>query len=91
MISIAAARPLGAGRIIDSMRRGVPTALEELAQLGRTLHRRRHDVLAYFDHHASNGPPPKPSTDASRSRLVRGLVVAAHDRYRYADRSPTAP
>lgn len=30
--------------------------VEELAQLGRTLHRRRHDVLAYFDHHTSNGP-----------------------------------
>ena len=42
-------------RIIDSLRRGVPAGLEELAQLGRTLHRRRHDVLAYFDHHASNG------------------------------------
>ena len=50
--------------IIDSLRRGVPTALEELAQLGRTLHRRRHDVLAYFDHHASNGP-----TEAINGRL----------------------
>jgi len=29
---------------------------DELAQLGRTLHRRRRDVLAFFDHHASNGP-----------------------------------
>ena len=51
-------------RIIDSLRRGVPTGLEELAQLGRTLHRRRHDVLAYFDHHASNGP-----TEAINGRL----------------------
>ena len=50
--------------IIDSLRRGVPTGLEELAQLGRTLHRRRHDVLAYFDHHASNGP-----TEAINGRL----------------------
>jgi len=50
--------------IIDSLRRGVPTALEELAQLGRTLWRRRHDVLAYFDHHASNGP-----TEAINGRL----------------------
>ena len=38
--------------------------LDELAQLGRTLHRRRHDVLAYFDHHASNGP-----TEAINGRL----------------------
>jgi transposase len=50
--------------IIDTLRTGVPTALEELAQLGRTLHRRRHDVLAYFDHHASNGP-----TEAINGRL----------------------
>lgn len=50
--------------IIDSLRRGVPSALEELAQLGRTLHRRRTDVLAFFDHHASNGP-----TEAINGRL----------------------
>ena len=49
--------------VIDSIRRGVPAGLEEIAQLGRTLWRRRHDILAFFDHHASNGPP-KPSTDA---------------------------
>ena len=50
-------------RLIDSIRRGVPAGLEEIAQLGRTLWRRRADILAFFDHHASNGPP-KPSTDA---------------------------
>ena len=50
--------------IIDSLRGGVPAALEELAQLGRTLWRRRADVLAYFDHHASNGP-----TEAINGRL----------------------
>jgi transposase len=50
--------------IIDALRTGVPAVLEELAQLGRTLHRRRHDVLAYFDHHASNGP-----TEAINGRL----------------------
>jgi transposase len=42
--------------ITDSLRRGVPAALEELAPLGRTLHRRRHNVLAYFAEHAPNGP-----------------------------------
>ncbi|WP_236729671.1 transposase, partial [Mycobacterium tuberculosis] len=43
---------------------GVPVVLEELAKLGRTLWRCRHDVLAYFDHHASNGP-----TEAINGRL----------------------
>jgi transposase len=42
--------------VIDSIRRGVPAGLEEIAQLGRTLWRRRADILAFFDHHASNGP-----------------------------------
>src|SRR5258705_2019699 len=42
--------------IIDALHSGVPAVLEELAQLGRTLWRRRADVLAYFDHHASHGP-----------------------------------
>ena len=50
--------------IINALRTGVPEALEELAQLGRTLWRRRADVLAYFDHHASNGP-----TEAINGRL----------------------
>ena len=50
--------------IINSLRCGVPAVLEELAQLGRTLWRRRHDVLAFFDHHASNGP-----TEAINGRL----------------------
>ena len=49
---------------IDSLPRGVPAVLEELAQLGRTLHRRRADILAFFDHHTSNGP-----TEAINGRL----------------------
>jgi transposase len=51
-------------RLINSIRRGVPTGLEEIAQLGRTLWRRRTDILAFFDHHASNGP-----TEAINGRL----------------------
>jgi len=51
-------------RLIDSIRRGVPAGLEEIAQLGRTLWRRRNDILAFFDHHASNGP-----TEAINGRL----------------------
>jgi transposase len=50
--------------VIDSIHRGVPAGLEEIAQLGRTLWRRRHDILAFFDHHASNGP-----TEAINGRL----------------------
>ena len=50
--------------LIDLLRAGLPVGLEELAQLGRTLHRRRDDVLAYFDHRASNGP-----TEAINGRL----------------------
>jgi transposase len=51
-------------RLIDSIRRGVPAGLEEIAQLGRTLWRRRDDILGFFDHHASNGP-----TEAINGRL----------------------
>ena len=51
-------------RVIDTIRSGVPDGLDELAQLGRTLHRRRADVLAYFEYRASNGP-----TEAINGRL----------------------
>lgn len=50
--------------MIDSIRCAVPAGLEEIAQLGRTLWRRRNDILAFFDHHASNGP-----TEAINGRL----------------------
>ena len=50
--------------VIDRLRTAVPPGLEELATLGRTLHRRRDDVLAYFTHRASNGP-----TEAINGRL----------------------
>ena len=57
--------------------------MEELAQLGRTLWRRRADVLAFFDHHASNGP-----TEAINGRLealrrnALGFRNLTHDRIR---------
>jgi transposase len=51
-------------RVIDMLRAAVPAGLDELATLGRTLHRRRDDVLAYFTHRASNGP-----TEAINGRL----------------------
>ena len=51
-------------KLIESIRSGVPAGLDELAQLGRTLWRRRDDILAFFDHNASNGP-----TEAIDGRL----------------------
>ena len=51
-------------KVIDTLRAAVPAGLEELATLGRTLHRRRDDVLAYFTHRTSNGP-----TEAINGRL----------------------
>ena len=50
--------------LVDKLRTGVPAGLEELAALGRTLHRRQDDILAYFTHRASNGP-----TEAINRRL----------------------
>ncbi|AKK02021.1 Transposase [Corynebacterium epidermidicanis] len=43
-------------KVMNSIHAGLPAGLEELAQLGRTLWRRRRDVVAYFDIGASNGP-----------------------------------
>lgn len=43
-------------RVINTLRKGVPKGLEEPAQLGRTLWRRREDGPVCFDIGASNGP-----------------------------------
>lgn len=43
-------------KMMSSIRKGVPEGLEELAQLGRILWRRREYILAYFDIGAYNGP-----------------------------------
>ena len=44
-------------QLIDSLKTGVPTGLDDLRSLGQTLHRRRADILAFFDHPGtSNGP-----------------------------------
>ena len=72
-------------RIIDSLRHGVPTGLDELAQLGRTLHRRRHDILAWFTHPgSSNGP-----TEAINGRLehLRGIALGFRNLTNYRIRS----
>lgn len=42
-------------RFLKRIKSGVPTELAELAQLGRSLWKRREEILAYFDTGASNG------------------------------------
>lgn len=72
-------------KIIDTLGTGVPPALGELAELGRTLRKRRHDILAYFDHpHASNGP-----TEAINGRLehLRGIALGFRNLTHYTTRS----
>lgn len=71
-------------RIINTLRKGLPAGLEELAQLGRTLWRRREDVLAYFDIGASNGP-----VEAINGRLehLRGIALGFRNLNHYILRS----
>jgi transposase len=71
--------------VIDTIRAKVPAGLEELAQLGRTLHRRRADILAWFDHpRSSNGP-----TQAINGRLehLRGIALGFRNLTNYRLRS----
>jgi transposase len=74
--------------IIDSLRAAVPAGLEEPAQLGRNLQRRRADVLAYFDHRTSNQP-----TEAINGRLeaLRRNALGFRNLTRYRIRSPGIP
>ena len=71
-------------RIIHTLRKGLPAGLEELAQLGRTLRRRREDILAYFDIGASNGP-----VEAINGRLkhLRGIALGFRNLNHYILRS----
>ena len=63
-------------RLIGKIATGVPAGIEEIARLGRTLKRRREDVLAYFDHPgSSNGP-----TEALNGRLEHLLGIAQGSR-----------
>jgi transposase len=72
-------------KVIDTIKRGVPNGLAELAQLGRTLHKRRDDILAWFDHPgSSNGP-----TEAINGRLehLRGIALGFRNLINYRLRS----
>ena len=71
--------------VIDSVTRGVPTALSELVTLGRTLTKRAEDVLAFFDlPGTSNGP-----TEAINGRLehLRGSALGFRNLTHYVARS----
>lgn len=71
-------------RIINTLHKGLPAGLEELAQLGRTLWRRREDILAYFDIGAFNGP-----VEAINGRLehLRGIALGFRNLNHYILRS----
>jgi transposase len=71
--------------LIKSISHGVPKALVEVAQLGRTLKKRAADVLAYFDRPGtSNGP-----TEAINGRLehLRGSALGFRNLTNYLARS----
>ncbi len=67
------------------IRTGVPAVLAEIRRLGRTLHRRATDVLAFFDRSGtSNGP-----TEAINGRLehLRGSALGFRNLTNYIARS----
>ena len=70
--------------LIDSVRRGVPAGLGEVARLGRTLAKRCEDILAFFDRPGtSNGP-----TEAINGRLehLRGIALGFRNLTHYIAR-----
>jgi transposase len=75
-------------KFLKRIRAGVPKGLEELAQLGRSLWRRRHQILAYFDVGVSNGP-----VEAINGRLehLRGIALGFRNLSHYILRSLIHP
>lgn len=72
-------------RLIDALGKPIPTSLVEGARLGRTLTKRRDDILAFFDHEGSrNGP-----TEAINGRLehLRGTALGFRNLTHYIARS----
>ena len=71
-------------KLLRSIRAGVPKELPELAQLGRSLWKRRREILAYFDVGASNGP-----VEAINGRLehLRGIALGFRNLNHYILRS----
>lgn len=72
-------------RLIDSIGSAVPASLVEIARLGRTLTKRRDNILAFFDHTgSSNGP-----TEAINGHLehLRGTALGFRNLTHYIARS----
>ncbi|MEB3065659.1 ISL3 family transposase [[Mycobacterium] zoologicum] len=71
-------------KCLKRIRSGLPKGLEELAQLGRSLWKRRREVLAYFDVGISNGP-----VEAINGRLehLRGIALGFRNLNHYILRS----
>lgn len=71
-------------KILKRLKSGVPSALPELAQLGRSLWRRHKEILAYFDTRTSNGP-----VEAINGRLehLRGIALGFRNLDHYILRS----
>lgn len=71
-------------KCLKRIRAGLPKGLEELAQLGRSLWKRRHEILAYFDVGVSNGP-----VEAINGRLehLRGIALGFRNLNHYIVRS----
>ncbi len=71
-------------KVLTRIKSGVPKELAELAQLGRSLWKRRKEILAYFDTGASNGP-----VEAINGRLehLRGIALGFRNLEHYILRS----
>ena len=71
-------------KTVKRIKSGVPKELTELTQLGRSLWKRRKEILAYFDTGASNGP-----VEAINSRLehLRGIALGFQNLTHYIVRS----
>ena len=71
-------------KCLKRIRSGLPKGLQELAQLGRSLWKRRHEILAYFDVGISNGP-----VEAINGRLehLRGIALGFRNLNHYILRS----
>lgn len=71
-------------KIMCRIRKDLPAGVQELGQLGRTMWKRRAEILAYFDTGASNGP-----VEAINGRLehLRGIALGFRNLSHYILRS----
>ena len=71
-------------KLLKQIHTGLPVGVPELGQLGRSLWKRKEQILAYFDTRASNGP-----TEATNGRLehLRGIALGFRNLTHYLLRS----